>query len=107
MFDPGATVVSVHEVRVTQRGVRLTDGGKRVQVSTKSDFIAPDISPVRVIDLESEKGRRGWTDTEVKLSLAVNGGQIAGRAERDLAELQAGRSVIRKPAPTKVYRVWR
>lgn len=98
MYDPNSTMPVVREVRVTMRGVRLSENGSPVQVSTRSDFIAPEVSPVRLIDSEAEKGTRGWTDYDVKLSLAVNGGKT-NIADRQLAALSVGKTVIRKVQP--------
>lgn len=43
------------EVRVTRRE------------SVKAPFVAPDLSPVRTVDLELDKGQRGWTDHSIKV----------------------------------------
>jgi hypothetical protein len=84
------TIPQIHEVRVTAR----------LRVSTRSDFIAPDVSPVSTLAAELDKGLAGWTAHDVKLSLPVNGGVIVGRATEELAALTAGTEVIRRTAPT-------
>lgn len=62
MFDPTSPIPRAPEVRVTMRGVRLTPDGAAVQVSTRSDFIAPDLSPVSTLATELAKGARYWSE---------------------------------------------
>ncbi|QGZ16888.1 hypothetical protein KI248_gp11 [Mycobacterium phage Phaded] len=74
------------EVRVTARK------------SIRQDFIAPDLSPVRLIDRELEKGLKGWTDFDVKIEQEGNA-KPKGLAERQLEELSVGTRIRRSPAP--------
>ena len=97
-YDPNSTIPSAHEVRVRMRGVRISENGARVQVSTRSDFIAPDLSPVSTHQVEMQKGTRDWTDFDLKIPAPVNGGVIVGRAERELAEMNCSSTTrIRRP----------
>lgn len=105
MLDPNSTLPHAREARVTMRGVRLTPDGSPVQVSTRSDFIAPDVAPVSTLALELSKGERDWTDFDVKVAMPVNGGVIVGKAERELAQLTAGTTVIRKTSRPDTRRV--
>ena len=119
MFDPNSTMAQSHEARVTMRGVRLTETGLPVQVSTRSDFIAPDQSPVALIETEMAKGLKGWTDSDIKPELVgynpktgrgVNNALPTGHAERVLSGFTAGTTVLRtaRPAtPGKSFKVWR
>lgn len=106
MIDPNSSIASAREVRVTMRGVRLTDGGEPVQVSTRSDFIAPDLSPVRTVDIECEKGERGWTGQDVKLvdarPLHIQRADRARKAQAlaDLNDLVLGTPIVFAKAPT-------
>ncbi|AKF14261.1 hypothetical protein SEA_LUCHADOR_97 [Mycobacterium phage Luchador] len=59
------------EVRVTPRK------------SIRQDFIAPDLSPVRTVDRELDKGLKGWTDFETKVP---DMGLVDGGKERAAAE---------------------
>ncbi|APC43238.1 hypothetical protein SEA_JAAN_91 [Mycobacterium phage Jaan] len=72
------------EVRVTARK------------SVRQDFIAPDLSPVRLIDRELEKGLKGWTDFDVKIEQEGNA-KPKGLAERQLEELKVGTPARRRP----------
>jgi hypothetical protein len=104
-FDPNSTVPRAPEVRVTLRGVRLSENGKPVQVSTRSDFIAPDLSPVSVLATELDKGRPGWTDRDNKPEIVnVNGGIMHITSDLRLPPLTCGKTVIRK-APERPLRV--
>lgn len=99
------SIPSVHEVRVTMRGVRLTPDGSPVQVSTRSDFIAPDLSPVRTVDLESAKGLRGWTAHDVKVpSVGTTQHTPKGLADRRLDAMTVGTTVVRT-TDTRTMRV--
>lgn len=99
MLDPNSTIHAVREVRVTMRGVRLSENGSPVQVTVRSDFIAPDLSAPATSAVELDKGLRGWSDYDVKVPAPVNGGVIVGKAERELEELTVGKTVIRTKAP--------
>lgn len=106
MFDPNAKVTSHHEVRVTMRGVRLAPDGMPVQVSTRSDFVAPDIAPLTTHQREMMKGQRDWTNTDVKPEVVViNGGIVTGvRRDTENVSLMAEK-VIRKARPADKRRV--
>lgn len=80
-----------HEVRVRARGVRLTPDGKGVQVSTRSDFIAPDLSAPSTLAIELDKGLAGWTRDDVKPATVT---PVFPKHEDDYA---VGTAVIRKP----------
>ncbi|QFG04577.1 hypothetical protein SEA_JEEVES_102 [Mycobacterium phage Jeeves] len=77
------------EVRVTPRK------------SIRQDFIAPDLSPVRRVDLELDKGLKGWTDYETKVP---DMGLVDGGKERAAAEefdrMTVG-TVVRKVSTSK------
>lgn len=103
-FDPNSTIPRAAEVRVTMRGVRLTPDGFPVQVSTRSDFIAPELSRPSTLATELDKGLRGWSDYGVKISAPVNGGVIVGRAERELADMTAGHPIRRTTVRRQVSR---
>ncbi|QFG08672.1 hypothetical protein PBI_VANISOA_93 [Mycobacterium phage Vanisoa] len=62
---------------VPSNSARNVHASKRETVG--KDFIAPDLSPVRLVDLELEKGLPGWTDLDVKLgsNAMVDGGREA------------------------------
>lgn len=115
MFDPNSPVKRAPEVRVTMRGVRLTPDGSPVQVSTRSDFIAPELSAPSTTNLEQAKGLRGWTDTDVKpedrrpvgLQVFEKNRQrmINERAAAIVKDAKAGTTVIRHTAPTQGLRV--
>ncbi len=67
MFDPNSTIPEAHEVRVTMRGVRISEHGSPVQVSTRSDFIAPDLSGPSTLAVELDKDLPGWTDADKRV----------------------------------------
>ncbi|QGJ90239.1 hypothetical protein PBI_SHEAKEIRA_94 [Mycobacterium phage SheaKeira] len=87
------------EVRVTARQ------------SVGKDFIAPDLSPVRLIDRELEKGLPGWTDLDVKVedNTQVDGGR-ARFLKAEIEAISVGTYVpkapvasglkVRRPRPT-------
>lgn len=106
MFDPNSTIPHAHEVRVTMRGVRLTPDGSLVQVSTRSDFIAPDLSGPSTLAIELDKGLTGWTRDDVEvIDARPLHLQRAERARKQLAAddaqaLQLGATVIRHTTPT-------
>lgn len=102
MIDPNATIPSVREVRVTMRGVRLSPDGTPMQVSTRSDFIAPDLSAPSTLSLELDKGLRGWSDYDKHVEDTTP--RFTDWAKRDLAEVTAGTPMFRK-APGKGLRV--
>ena len=110
MFDPNSTIPQAHEVRVTMRGVRLTPDGKPVQVSTRSDFIAPELSAPSTLAFELSKGQRGWTATDVIVPdmrpLHLQRAERA-RKEQAAADAQAmtcGATRIRRPRPGAALR---
>ena len=72
------------EVRVTARQ------------SIRKDFIAPDLSPVSLLNRELEKGKAGWTDTDVKVTDLTGYHLPTGLAERQLEEMNVGTYVPRK-----------
>ncbi|BBC43649.1 hypothetical protein PBI_AN9_95 [Mycobacterium phage AN9] len=76
-------------------------------------FVAPELSPVRTVDLELEKGTKGWTDIDVKVPADPRDELIKARNEELLEAFTiSGDRVIRKapranapkvrhPRPTK------
>lgn len=76
------------EVRVTRR------------VSIGQDFIAPELSPVRTVDSEAVKGKKGWTDLDVKVP-DLNGDHLPrGFEDRKLEAFNAPKVAIIRKAPT-------
>lgn len=96
-YDPNSTIPQSHEVRVTMRGVRLTDGGAPVQVSTRSDFIAPQLSGPSTHALEMEKGLSGWSFDDVPVETVAP--VFTDWAKRDLAQVTCG-TPLRKARAT-------
>ncbi|ACE80015.1 hypothetical protein Pukovnik_89 [Mycobacterium phage Pukovnik] len=74
------------EVRVTARK------------SIRTPFAAPELSAPRTVDLELDKGLKGWTDFDVKIEQEGNA-KPKGLAERQLGELNVGTRIRRTPAP--------
>ncbi|AHJ86454.1 hypothetical protein 40AC_91 [Mycobacterium phage 40AC] len=73
------------EVRVTARK------------SVRTPFVAPELSAPRLVDLELDKGLKGWTDRDVKIPTEGDG-RPKGMAERQLEEMNiSGTRIIRKP----------
>jgi hypothetical protein len=115
MLDPNSTIPHAREVRVTMRGVRITDGGRPVQVSTRSDFIAPELSAPSTTALEQDKGKAGWTNKDVtpvdhrdaaKRSFMNRRAElIAARAQAILDDATCGKTVISTKAPQRELRV--
>ena len=82
------------EVRVTARE------------SIRPLFVAPDLSPVPLLDRELEKGTKGWTDFDVKVPAEDRlSHRPAGLADRHLEEMTAGTARIRRPKPAAKRRV--
>ncbi|QBJ00269.1 hypothetical protein SEA_PHARAOH_81 [Mycobacterium phage Pharaoh] len=92
------------------RDVRVT-----ARQSITQDFIAPDLSPVRRVDLELDKGIPGWTDHDVKIEDENTTGLPKGHAERLIEEMTIGdyrpkarvttpRKVLNTTGPTSHYR---
>ncbi|AXH48866.1 hypothetical protein SEA_STEAMY_92 [Mycobacterium phage Steamy] len=81
------------------RDVRVT-----ARQSMKADFIAPDLSPVRLIDRELDKGLKGWTDHDVKIEEPNTNGLAKGHAERELEAMNISsyRPRVREAGPRKV-----
>ncbi len=110
MLDPNSTIPTAFEVRVTMRGVRLTPDGSPVQVSTRSDFVAPELSAPSLLAQELDKGLRGWTRDDVELS--DKRPQHLIRAERarkaqakaDLDEITVGTAIVRTTVRREVAR---
>ncbi len=104
MFDPNSTIPAAHEVRVTGRGVRLTPDGSPVQVSTRSDFIAPDLSAPSTLAIELNKGLRGWTRDDVEVidarPLHLQRAERARKqqADDDAQAMSCGVTVVRHTA---------
>lgn len=106
VIDPNSTVPTAFEVRVTRRGVRLTSDGAPQQVSTRSDFIAPDLSAPSTHAVESEKGKRGWTFHDKRLPEAAPYNPKTGRGSSNHiptggtmpydARVTVGKTVIRR-----------
>ena len=106
MFDPNSTVHRAPEVRVTMRGERITENGSPVQVSTRSDFVAPELSAPSTSALEQSKGLRGWTAGPVPADKRPQHLIRAEKARKALAladaqALVVGTAVIRHTAPSK------
>ncbi|QBJ04899.1 hypothetical protein SEA_ELEPHANTOON_98 [Mycobacterium phage Elephantoon] len=84
----GSYLAEHREVRVTARK------------SIGKDFIAPDLSPVKLIDRELEKGLQGWTDLDVKV-VDLRGEHLPkGHAERELAAMTVG-TYVPRPATAR------
>ncbi|AEK08543.1 hypothetical protein FGG36_gp10 [Mycobacterium phage Jeffabunny] len=79
------------EVRVTARK------------SVKAPFTAPELSAPRTVDIELDKGLKGWTDTDVKIEEPGDGNPV-GLAARRLEEITAGK-VASKARPARQGRV--
>lgn len=92
---------SMRDVRVTERS------------SVRAPFVAPDMAPVRKVDLELDKGIPGWTDRDVKIETApADAHKAVGHADRELDELvirdfsemtrkAPTGNVVRRQRPTK------
>lgn len=104
IYDPNSTIPHSHEVRVTMRGVRLSDGGTPVQVSTRSDFIAPDLSAPSTLAIELDKGKRGWSDYDVKVPAPAE--TRADVVNREALDYTCGTPIARttKSTGNRVYR---
>ncbi|QGH80658.1 hypothetical protein SEA_RAHALELUJAH_98 [Mycobacterium phage Rahalelujah] len=65
-------------------------------------FIAPDLSPVRRVDLELDKGIPGWTDLDVKVpdNSMVDGGKDRAAAE-EMARISVGTGYLSRPATAR------
>ncbi|QFP95574.1 hypothetical protein SEA_GAUGELDP_91 [Mycobacterium phage GaugeLDP] len=75
------------EVRVTARK------------SIRTPFTAPELSAPRTVDLELDKGLKGWTDFDVKIE-EPGDARPKGLAERQLEAMTVG-NVIRKARPAR------
>lgn len=73
------------EVRVTARE------------SVKTPFVAPDMAPVAMIDLELEKGLKGWTDFDCRPEVInpTNADYVKAKSEALASDMTVG-TVIRK-----------
>ena len=89
-FESAPTHVHQHrEVRVTPRK------------SVKSPFVAPELSPVRVVDLEIEKLEgRDWSDYDVMVP-DLTGSHLARGHETSLVRQMRVGTVIRKAPDNK------
>lgn len=106
IFDPNSPIAQSHETRVRARGVRLTPDGAAVQVSTRSDFVAPDISPLSTHQIEMDKGLAGWTDRDNKPEVVnVNGGIMHVTRDLMLDPFTCGTTVIRKSPPAPLVKM--
>lgn len=77
------------EVRVTRR------------VSIGRDFIAPELSPVRLIDSEEDKRAKGWTDVDKKVpNLTASNHLPKGHAARQIDAMTVGTRIVRKAPST-------
>ncbi|AZS08292.1 hypothetical protein PBI_IRONMAN_92 [Mycobacterium phage IronMan] len=74
------------EVRVTRRK------------SITMPFVAAELSPVRTVDQELDKGLKGWTDFDKKIEVEGNA-RPKGLAERELEAMNVGTRIRRSPAP--------
>ncbi|QJD50301.1 hypothetical protein SEA_IWOKEUPLIKEDIS_98 [Mycobacterium phage Iwokeuplikedis] len=79
------------EVRVTRRK------------SITMPFVPDELSPVRTVDQELDKGLKGWTDPDVKIELPGDC-KPKGWAERELEAMNVG-TVVRKARPASKARV--
>ncbi|AXH46834.1 hypothetical protein SEA_ACOLYTE_91 [Mycobacterium phage Acolyte] len=75
------------EVRVTARQ------------SVTMPFVAPELSPTRLVDRELEKGLKGWTDFDVKCPDLRGDHKPAGLEDRQLEEMNVG-TFVRKARGT-------
>ena len=97
------SIPEFHEVRVRARGVRLNpDSNATSQVSTRSDFIAPDLSPVSTQAIELfEKGLSGWTDSDKRVESVTP--VFPDHAKRDLAAITLGKTIIRRTSAAPLH----
>ncbi|QFG12595.1 hypothetical protein PBI_TOAKA_96 [Mycobacterium phage Toaka] len=84
---------------VPSNSARNVHASKRITVG--KDFIAPDLSPVRLVDSELDKGIPGWTDLDVKLgsNAMVDGGKDRAAAE-EAARISVG-TYVPRPATAR------
>ncbi|QDP44673.1 hypothetical protein SEA_NOTHINGSPECIAL_89 [Mycobacterium phage NothingSpecial] len=78
------------EVRVTARK------------SIKTPFVAPELSAVRTVDQELDKGTKGWTDFDTKVPDLRGDHLPAGLAERQLEEMKVGTFIRKAPRKARV-----
>lgn len=80
----------------SQRDVRVT-----ARESIRMPFVAPDLSPVRVIDQELEKGLQGWTDLDVVIESSDPNYHVSvGMADRQIQVNYEGLRPVKAPATT-------
>lgn len=73
------------EVRVTPRQ------------SVRKGFVAPDLSPVRTVDAELDKGLIGWSDYDVRLDVPKpDSHRPRGLMERELDRMSCGTNPPRR-----------
>ena len=96
IYDPNSVIAQSHETRVRARGVRLTPDGSPVQVSTRSDFIAPDYAPASTHEIELDKGLAGWSDGPKPASVLP---VFTDWAKRDLAAISIGNAIVTRKTP--------
>ncbi|AGR46510.1 hypothetical protein ODIN_96 [Mycobacterium phage Odin] len=70
--------------------------------SVKMPFVAPELSAPRQIDLEIEKGLKGWTDFDTKCPDLRGDHLPKGHAERQLEEMKVGTYIRKTPAARNV-----
>ncbi|ABE67420.1 hypothetical protein PBI_CHE12_101 [Mycobacterium phage Che12] len=80
------------EVRVTARE------------SVKTPFVAPELSAPRLVDLEAEKGLKGWTDFDTKVPDLRGDHLPKGLVESRIEAIKVG-TVIRKTPAARNVRV--
>ena len=68
--------------------------------SVIAPFVAPELSPVSVLERELEKGTKGWTDYDVKVP-DLSGYHLARGHEASLALQMKVGTVIRKAPDNK------
>ena len=97
IYDPNSVLPQSHEARVRARGVRLDPNSNAThQVSTRSDFIAPDYAPASTHELELEKGLAGWSDGPKPASVLP---VFTDWAKRDLAAISIGNAIVTRKTP--------
>lgn len=85
----------MHEVR----DVRVTE-----RKSVTMPFVAPELSPVRRVDLELERGEPGWTDLDTKVPDLTTDHLPHGLADRQLYEITVGTAIRKKTVRREVAR---
>jgi len=112
IYDPNSTIAQSHEARVRARGVRLSPNSSATsQVSTRSDFIAPDYASPSTHEIEMEKGRAGWSAGPKPVDqrpawIARAERRIKAQREAQIEEITiTGTAMIRKAPPAPMVKL--